>query len=202
MSANIEVVAVDVGGVLFTDGTKKLLAELRGDERDAIRGILRGSQARALKCGLLSAAGFWRWAESGLPEGWGADRLRQAWFGAYQPIVAIHELVAALRANSRPPRIVAFSGNFGERVTWLEQQFAFRHLFDSEVWSDEVGATKPSQVFVDTLIEHCGVEPAQIVYLDDKASALAPAQARGIHGVLVDSAQACRTALQGWGLVR
>ncbi len=195
----VEVVAVDVGGVLFSDGSGELLR--RAPE---LTEILRGPCARQLKCGQIGSAAFWRWACERMPRGWDVARVRSAWFAAYHPVRAIHELVAALRIPCPRPRIVAFSGNFAERVTWLEHRFPFRHLFDSEVWSHEVGHTKPSPEFVDALIAHVAVQPSQIVYLDDKPSAFAPARERGmlcLHVQAGASVEPLRQQLRGWGVV-
>lgn len=179
----VRVVAVDVGGVLFTDGSTQLLH--RAPE---LHPVLRSPQAQALKCGRLSAPAFWRWVATQVPNGWDAEAVRAAWFAAYQPVGMLQHIVSEVKSRRRGgrPQLVVFSGNFGERVDWLEARYPFRHLFDSEVWSDHVGQTKPSPEFVEALIDHAGVAPDQIVYLDDKASALAPARTRGIRCIQVE----------------
>ena len=56
------------------------------------------------------------------------------------------------------------------------------------VYSHEVGLAKPDPRVYALLCAELGVEPAQLVFLDDKAPNVAAARALGIHGVLHVSA--------------
>ncbi len=91
-------------------------------------------------------------------------------------------LIKRLREHGQ--RLVVFSGNIRTRVEHLDRKYAFRRYFADEIYSYDVGFTKPDPDFVEVLLQRCAVPPDAIAYIDDKESALAPARSRGINGIL------------------
>lgn len=64
-------------------------------------------------------------------------------------------------------------------------------LFDHVVESSKVGARKPDRRFYELACERCGVEPAEVVFLDDLGFNLKPAAAMGMLTIkVVDPAAA------------
>jgi HAD superfamily hydrolase (TIGR01509 family) len=178
----IQLVAFDLGGVLFTDGMKVLVEQLPPGDREAVRALLKSEPSRELRRGRIDDATFWSWAASQLPAHLDPLAIRDAWYAAYTPVPEMFALAERLRPHVR---LAAFSGNIRSRIEQLDARTPFRHLFDLEVYSFDHGTTKPEPDFVDAFLRLAAVPPSAILYLDDKESALAPARARGVHCLLV-----------------
>ena len=72
-------------------------------------------------------------------------------------------------------------------------RYQFGDLCDMLIYSHEEGLEKPDPRFYMLACERLGVEPQEIVFLDDVAGHVAAARALGIHAVLFqDTAQAIR----------
>ena len=64
-------------------------------------------------------------------------------------------------------------------------------LFDHVIESSKVGVRKPDPRFYELACETCGVEPAEVVFLDDLGVNLKPAAAMGMTTIkVVDPADA------------
>jgi len=184
----IDVIAFDLGGVLFAEGTSGFIATFPPAEQERVAGILKSPFSKDLRRGKVDEDEFWRSAEGDLPAGWEPKAFRDAWYDAYIVDEGLFDLVK--RLNAAGQRIVVFSGNIRTRIEHLDRKYAFRRYFADEIYSYEEGFTKPDPGFVDVLLERCGVAPESIAYIDDKQSALAPALARGVKGILYRNGQA------------
>jgi FMN phosphatase YigB (HAD superfamily) len=80
--------------------------------------------------------------------------------------------------------LVVFSGNIKSRVDYLDAKYDFRKHFDREIYSFDYGLNKPDGAFVDVMLTEVGCRPGEIVYIDDQASAAAPALARGVNTLI------------------
>lgn len=203
--AQIRGIAFDLGGVLFEDGTARLLDQLEVPHRDRVREILRSPPARDLRSGTLDEDSFWRWCRSQLHESkipMTGDELRARWYAAYRVDESMHEVLRRLAGRYF---CIAFSGNVKTRIEVLDAKHPFRRYFDLEVYSYEAGSTKPEPSFVETLLQRVeprGLEASQLAYIDDKTTALAPARSRGIHTILhrTGETQATITRLRQLGI--
>jgi len=181
----IKVIALDLGGVLFLDGTKELLEQLeheQGLDAEQIRSILKSEQTSLLRKGMLTDQQYWEWAQQQLPAGYRAEDLKRDWFESYKLDEGVSRLVQKLRdAPERTYKLVIFSGNTPDRVAYLDERYSFRRWFDDAVYSFEEGHEKPEPEFVQALIRRTRVQPQEIFYVDDKESFVKPAVERGIH---------------------
>lgn len=199
----IRTVAVDLGGVLFSEGKSVALAKLateHGYERKLVGAILSSPKSILLRKGLLSDADFWRWAQQQLPSNYDSGLIRQEWYNGYVLDEEVYSLVANLRKKYS---IIAFSGNIQSRVDYLEDKYHFRHLFDIEVYSFDFHMTKPEREFVEVMIKKSAVRPDEILYIDDNDSYAQPARERGVNVVIhrQGETERLRTELRQRGLV-
>jgi putative hydrolase of the HAD superfamily len=95
------------------------------------------------------------------------------------------EPVYALAAKARAAGIKTgiLSNVFGVGVKPLRQG-GFYDGFDPVLLSCEVGYAKPDPEFYQMAIDHLGVAPEEIVFIDDQQYALDPAKAVGMHVIL------------------
>jgi len=184
MSSSIEWVAFDLGGVLFAEGTGAFVRTFPPEQRDLVNEILKNPYSKDLRRGLVAESVFWSHAADRLPPGWDVEGFRTAWYDAYTLDEAMLNLVREL--HGRVP-LAVFSGNIASRVRYLDEKYEFRRYFEREIYSYDHAATKPDPGFVDTLVRELDCTPSAIAYIDDKQSALDPALALGINGILYRS---------------
>lgn len=180
----IEWVAFDLGGVLFAEGTGAFVSTFPEDQRDLVDEILRNPFSKDLRRGLVAESVFWSAVADKLPPGWDVERFRTAWYDCYELDVAMQNLVRSLHGRVR---LAVFSGNIASRVRYLDEKYDFRRYFEREIYSYDHGSTKPDPAFVDVLLRELNCTPQRIAYIDDKQSALDPALARGVEGILYRS---------------
>lgn len=180
----IRAIVFDLGGVLFSEGKSVALEKLataHGYKRKSVGAILSSPKSIQLRKGLISDEDFWQWAQQQLPSGYDSRLIRQEWYNGYVLDKDIYELIASLQKKYS---MIAFSGNIKSRVTFLEEKYHFRHLFDIEVYSFDFHMTKPEREFVLAMIEKSGVRPEEIVYIDDNESYAEPARDLGVNVVI------------------
>lgn len=143
------------------------LAALPGD---AVRGEVTEEQVRAewqRTLGLDDAQAdelmvdFWRWYVGTL------DRTLHAWF-----------------ADQRPQRLTGILSNSGPGAREAERMHGFEDITDVIVYSHEVGVAKPDPAAYELTTRRLGVEPREILFLDDVEANVEAARAFGWHAVL------------------
>ncbi|PKH41780.1 putative hydrolase of the HAD superfamily [Nocardioides alpinus] len=181
----IKAVVLDIGGVLeviddsvfpgpaerrlgLADGAlTRGLAALPGD---AVLGEVSEEEVRAewqRTLGLDDAqadalmADFWRWYVGTL------DRPLVDWFAA-----------------QRPERLTGILSNSGPGAREAERVHGFEDVTDEIVYSHEVGLAKPDPAAYELTTRRLGVEPREVVFLDDVEANVAAARAFGWHAVL------------------
>eukprot|EP01133_Synstelium_polycarpum_P013869 gene13869-16359_t len=187
-SSLVDVVAFDLGGVLFSAGKEvaKVSWERRGYDSKLIKELLVSPESMELRKGNLTDSEFWDiFMKSRLPESHDVNVIKKIWYDAYvidQDVVA---LLMALRWSGY--RIAAFSGNIPSRIEYLEEKYNFRRLFDFEIYSYDCGMTKPDAKFVEHLIKTIFPTTAtspdtypelgrRILYVDDNEKDAEPAK--------------------------
>lgn len=106
-------------------------------------------------------ADFWRWYVGTL------DRPLVEWFAA-----------------QRPARLTGILSNSGPGAREAERMHGFEDITDDIVYSHEVGIAKPDPAAYELTTRRLGVEPGEVVFLDDVEANVAAARAFGWHAVL------------------
>ncbi len=92
-------------------------------------------------------------------------------------------------AAQRPHRKTGILSNSGPGAREAERHWGFEEITDDIVYSHEVGLAKPDPAIYALSAERLGVEPHEIVFLDDHPPNIAAARAEGWHaGLHVDTA--------------
>ena len=76
------------------------------------------------------------------------------------------------------------TNNFPTRINALNSKFNFLSNFDVQVFSYQVGATKPDPKIFQALISHSGCLPGEIAFADDKLDNVNSALSLGINAFL------------------
>lgn len=190
----IRAVVFDIGGVLeviddavFPGPAEQRLGlapgavagGLAGLPGDAVIGQVTEGEVRAewtRSLGLDEAqadellADFWRWYVGTL------DRPLVDWFAA-----------------QRPARLTGILSNSGPGAREAERGHGFETITDDIVYSHEVGLAKPDPAAYELTTRRLGVEPGEVLFLDDVEANVDAARAFGWHAVLhVDTATSIR----------
>lgn len=106
----------------------------------------------------------------------------------------LNEELAAYFARLRPRyRTGIISNSFVGARQREQERYGFGDMCDVIVYSHEVGVRKPDRRIYEIACERLGVQPEEMIFLDDVEEAVAAARELGIQGVLFnDNAQAIR----------
>lgn len=185
----ITAIVFDLGGVLFKEGKTEAAEKLASEhnyKKDIIINLFTAGKSIDLRKGLITDEEFWQWAQTQLPEGYDTALVKQTWYEGYILDDDIFNLVKQLQGKYK---LIAFSDNEVNRITFLDDKYDFEKYFDLEIYSYEYTLTKKDKEFYNVLLEKSNVKPNEMAYVDDKAEALQFAQALGIQTILYKSGE-------------
>jgi len=183
-SSNIKAIVFDLGGVLFHEGKSVAMEKLfreKNYDKNTVLSILKSPKSFDLRAGLISDEEFWNFAQKELPEGYDAATIKNYWYDGYILDEDIFNLVKKLHGKYK---LFIFSGNIKSRIGYLEKKYNFRKYFDLEVYSYDYHLNKPQKEFVDVLIKKSGLNPQEMIYIDNREDVLKPAKELGIKTVV------------------
>ncbi len=170
MTQNIQAVIWDMGGVIMRGGdrsSRERLAGRLGMERSALEELVFNSEAsRQSLLGKVSEAEAWE--RVGDVIGLHGEELAQARKEFFSGSHLDSELVAFI--DSLRPRFKTglLSNAWKGTRQSLGDKYAFLHVFDVSVFSDEVGMVKPDPAFYKWILERLEVLPEESVFIDDQ----------------------------------
>ena len=92
-------------------------------------------------------------------------------------------------AAQRPARRTGILSNSGPGARERERPYGFEEITDDIIYSHEVGLAKPDPAAYELTARRLGVEPGEVLFLDDVEANVEAARACGWHAVLhVDTA--------------
>lgn len=191
----IKAIIFDLGGVLFTNGTKKFIHDISlkynldpGVVKDIIDGNV-GSQYREAK---IIRDQFWKIVleKLGLQEDIGT--LEDQWISGYDLIEGTRDIILEL---AKKYKVYYLSDNVKERVERINNRYNFLKWFEDGIFSHEVGIRKPNPAIYRYTLEKAQVKPEETVFVDDKQSALEPAKEMGIVTILFENPKKLRQKL-------
>ncbi|HIG95689.1 TPA: HAD hydrolase-like protein [Candidatus Woesearchaeota archaeon] len=178
----IKVIALDLGGVVFSDGKQGVLDRLvasHGYDSTIVKKLLSCPESTNLRRGRFTDEQFWNRAKKILPAKYDAQVIKQAYYDAYEPDPDVFPLVQQLHATGN--MLMAFSGNIRSRIEYLDRKYQFRQYFGKEVYSFDYDANKPEQKLWEAMLCAAGVPGDEIFYVDDNDYYAPLAQRDGVH---------------------
>ncbi len=141
-------------------------------------------------------AGYWRAVADEIGASWDEGRVHELWAADFRSWLSVNpdviDLLTDLRAGGTPLALLSNAGpDYGSY---------FRHgplgdLFAACYVSGELGLLKPHPEIYRHVLDDLGITPAEAVFIDNRASNVAGAQALGITGHVFTGAAALRAFL-------
>jgi putative hydrolase of the HAD superfamily len=131
----------------------------------------------------------------------GAERLAALWHRLETDPRTV-AAITALRAGGT--RCYLATNQHAFRTAYMREHLGYAELFDGQFYSCELGVAKPDPAYFTRIVRELGVEPGQVLFLDDNAANVRGAHEAGLHAVLFhhrrDGAQALSGLLADHGL--
>jgi epoxide hydrolase-like predicted phosphatase len=191
----IKVVIFDLGGVLFTNGTKQFITFLSQQynlDRELVKDVLDGDLGSQYREGKINRDTFWKQTLEKLKINVDIDRLEEQWINGYELIAGTKDIIFEL---NKQYKVYYLSDNVRERVEKINNRYNFLQWFEDGIFSHEVGVRKPNPEIYKYALQKINVEPHEAIFIDDKPSALAPAHEMGMKTILFESPEQVRNQL-------
>ncbi|HEV2319038.1 MAG TPA: HAD family phosphatase [Verrucomicrobiae bacterium] len=193
----VPVVVFDLGKVLvdfdYSIAAQKVAAR-SSRKMEHLDEFLSGSPSLVqFESGLLTARQFFSQVQQATGFQGGADEFAAYFAEIFKPMPDMVKLHAGLRKKRIPTYI--FSNTNEIAVEHIRKKFPFFSNFDGYILSYEVGAMKPQAKIYEALETLSRRRAGDIIYIDDRAENVQAGSARGWRGVLHESPQKTRAAL-------
>lgn len=192
----LKAVIFDLGGVVFEDGTKKLvskLAQKTGKPTRFFEEIFLGPKSYEYRANKISGNEYFEWVAEKIGNGFSPDEINLMWVSEYVEIPGMRDLIKDLKKKGL--KVSVLSDNVPERINYLEDKYGFKGLFDDMVLSFEVNMTKPSDEIFRLAIKRLDVLASESIFVDDKVDNVNAAIGLGLKGILFQNAEQLRNDL-------
>ncbi len=179
----------DLGGVLFTNGTKKFIKELSlsyNISENKVKEVIDGEMGSRYRESKITRDEFWRQVIEEFHLNESAEVLEKQWIDGYEIISGTKRIIAEL---SKKYSLYYLSDNVKERVEALNMKFDFLKLFKGGIFSHEVGVRKPNPKIYEFALLKSNSKPEETIFIDDKPMMLNPAKKMGINTILFTTPQ-------------
>ena len=191
----IKAIIFDLGGVLFTNGTKKFIQDMSSKydiDPEIVKNIMDGDIGSQYREAKITRDQFWEIVLEKLNINENIKTLEDRWISGYNLIEGTKDIILDL---AKKYKVYYLSDNVRERVERINDRYNFLSWFDDGVFSHEVGIRKPNPEIYRYILEKALVLPEEAVFVDDKQSALDPAREMGIATILFESPDQLRQKL-------
>jgi len=193
---NIKTVIFDLGGVYFTDGTKRaidIISQRWNLDRSKVADVFKGKIGTAYRESQISHEEFWRQAKETLGIDAPMEELAEIWLNGYVPIEGTVEIIKELKEKGY--EILYLSDNVQERIDYIEEKYHFLQYFKSGVFSHIAGVRKPNPKIYQLALEESSNPAENCVYIDDKPNLLEEADKLGMATIAFVNAVETRKKL-------
>jgi putative hydrolase of the HAD superfamily len=94
------------------------------------------------------------------------------------------ELVSAVRASGI--RCYIASNQQAQRATFMSTELGYAPMFDGELYSCNLGAAKPSELYFELALKAVGADACSTLFIDDRPENVAGARRVGLQSLVYD----------------
>ena len=170
---------IDIGNVLLAFDFESALLRLVPPDSPAPLARVHSLLERKddFETGRIPEDEFIAWASERLGFSGSADTFRHAWRSIFQPIPAMWEAIATMKAHGL--RLFLFSNINSIHGPWILDTYEVMQHFDGRVFSYEVGSLKPDIPIYEAALQLHDLQPESTLYLDDLPANIATGRALG-----------------------
>ncbi|HSW88774.1 MAG TPA: HAD family phosphatase [Candidatus Saccharimonadales bacterium] len=197
----IKAIIFDLGGVLFTNGTKKFIETISHKynvDKEKVKDVMDGEIGSLYREAKISRDEFWQRCLDELQITADIDKLEEEWINGYELIEGTRDIIQEL---SKKYKVYFLSDNVKERVDKVNEKYNFLNWFEDGVFSHEAGVRKPDQEIYKLALAKTGVESDEAVYIDDKPDFLIPAKEMGMLTFAFETPEKLREELKNNNLL-
>ncbi len=201
----IQNIIFDLGGVVFTDGTRQFIDYLLRhyshlNPKQLNQLIRTGPLAGAYRTGQISRQQFWQTIIQNLKLNVAFTQLENQWISYYKPQPLVFKLLQTLKKAGY--KLYHLSDNVKERAAKLDQKYRFKSLFDGGLFSYQVGIRKPDPKIYQIFLQTYNLDPLTCLFIDDKEKNLTPAKNLGMGTLLFTNHHQLTSSLQKLNLLQ
>lgn len=197
----ISTIIFDLGGVLFTNGTKKLIEFVAAEyhvEKEKVKAVLDGDIGKKYREAKVDRNVFWSHFLKELAIKAEPDFLEEQWVLGFELIEDTRDIVQEL---SEKFAVYFLSDNVKTRVDRIEERYGFLDWFEGGIFSHEVGLKKPHPQLYTMILKKADVSPENALFIDDKPECLVPAAELGMTTILFENPKQLREVLTKIGVL-
>lgn len=191
----------DLGGVLFTNGTKEFVRTFSSKfnfEHSLVTDLLDGEIGTSYREGKISRDEFWsRFLGKLNLSHLDIEQVENEWIYSYKLIEETRDIILSL---SKRYKIYYLSDNVRERVEKINSKHDFLKWFEGGIFSHEAGVRKPHPDVYLKALELTQSKPEETIFIDDKKINLPPAEKLGMKTILFTSPESLEIDLKGLGI--
>ena len=192
----ISTIIFDLGGVLFTNGTKRLIEFVATEysvPKEKVEEVMEGEIGKKYREAKIDRHIFWHHFLQELKIQADPDFLEEQWIMGYELIEETREIVEEL---SEKYSVYFLSDNVRTRVDRIHERYGFLDWFEGGIFSHEVGLKKPHPQLYRMILEKAHVKAEEAIFIDDKSSCLVPAAEMGMTTILFESPEKLRETFE------
>ncbi len=198
---DIKTVIFDLGGVYFTNGTKRaidIISQRWNLDSNIVAEVFKGKIGTEYRENKISHEEFWRQAKETLGIQAPMQELAEIWLNGYVPIQGTVDIIKELKEKGY--EILYLSDNVQERIDYIEEKYHFLQYFKSGVFSHLVGVRKPNPKIYQLVLNEASNPAENCVYIDDNPKLLEEAERLGMSTIAFDSPNETRKKLRELGV--
>jgi putative hydrolase of the HAD superfamily len=195
-------VIFDYGEVISlppSDADRAVTARLAGVDSDAAGERFWAAYSAhrdGLDQGTAGVAAYWRAIAADIGASWDSARVHELWAADFRSWLSINpatvEVLIDLRAGGTP---LALLSNAGQDFASYFRYGPLGDIFSACHVSGELGLLKPHAEIYLHVLDDLGITPDEAIFIDNRASNVAGAEALGITGHVFTDAAALRAFL-------
>ncbi len=192
----ITTIIFDLGGVLFTNGTKKLIefvSEKYEIPKEKVEAVMEGEIGKKYREAKIDRVTFWDHFLKELHIKEDPIFLEDQWVMGYELIEDTRDIVHDL---SEKYEVYFLSDNVRTRVDRIHERYGFLDWFEGGIFSHEVGLKKPHPELYKMILQKAGARAENAIFIDDKSECLTPAGEIGMTTILFENPMQLRTSLE------
>ncbi len=196
-----ELVFFDLGGVVVDVESDRMVhqisAVLGRPFEEVQAAVYDTTLLLPFELGKITPHDYYRGLMGRLQLPWTYEQFVRAWTGIF---TENHEVTGLLQQLRKRHRLIALSNTNTLHLEYIRANFPSLSVFEHWIGSCDIGLRKPDPKIYIHALEHAGVRPSAVVYVDDRPEMVEAGRGAGITAIRFLDAVQLREDLRASGL--